>query len=255
MACIGELRKILFGNEDYSVTRIIVPQVAIGLIIGKGGSGISQLEENHKGVTLSIHRTSNCFCIRGPKIAVDDCRGSLILRVAGVIVSQPLELRPRDYEILKTSAAAVRSIEDETTVEVRFSESLLKIKGAAAHVFEAQGLFEELLHGIYRAIICFDREILEQIRLCMNQDLVDLIASETNCSLIIDTKQSHLAISGKRSNVRKEKVLLMDAIGRSLPDNFVRIYVPKPLVKAIRGGVKLASISAKSGSSVTFDIS
>jgi hypothetical protein len=254
MTCVKELSKILFGDSEYAVAKVIVPQLAIGVIIGKGGSGISQLEQKHEAVTISIYRASNCLCLRGPKKAVDECRGSLAIKIAAVSVAQPIELNPGEYVTLKNAAEIIRSIQDETSVQVNLSESILKIKGTAVNVYEARGLFEELLRGIYRATVSFDSAMMKQIEVCINQDLIDLIVNETKCSMVFDTKQYNMAISGKRSNVRKAKTLLMDALIGSLPDNFARIKIPSPLVKAMNTASSLASISAKSGSFINFDI-
>lgn len=254
IACIQEFRKILLGDEEYAVTKVIVPQLAIGLIIGKGGSGISQLEQKHKSVTISIYRSTNCLCLRGPHKAVEECRGTLVLKIAAAIVSQPIVLTPSDYETLKKSTEIFCSIQDETSVQLSMSESILKIKGPAGNVSEAQGLVEELLQGIYKATVYFDSAMMKQIELCINQDLIDLIAMETKCSLVKDAKHFSIIISGKRINVRKAKTLMMDALTSSLPENFMRIKISKPLVKAVNGASTLASISAKSGSSIYFDI-
>jgi len=228
--------------------------LAVGSIIGKGGSGISQMEQKHKGVSIFVYRASNCFCLRGPKRVVDECRGAIILKVASASVSQPIELCPREYDILKNSADVVRSIQDETNVQVSFSESLLKIKGTAGNISDAQGLFEELLQGNYRAALSFEVALMEQIQQCVNRNLFDFISSETKCTMEIDTKQFNVTISGKRSGVKKAKALLMDKLTSSMPDNWIRIQVPKPLVTVMNDGMKLASISAKSGSLISFDI-
>lgn len=248
-AAVRRLKQFLHGGDGYTVSRISVTDQALGVVIGKGGSKRAELEKNHEGVSLFIHRT-NRITIRGPEEAVEACRVDIIRLVSSVKVQQVLPLTPEQRETLN-KGDALRRATNGIPVTVNVTDDSVKIRGVYQDVRDAKAMLSEVITGVYEARVELESSQLACVRgACRDPSHFQRMQESTNAEVKLDISTNSVVITGKRSNVRKAKNLVVSFLEFLLPSDFSRLKISKPLQTTVGEAAALADVAAVSGASV-----
>ena len=251
-AAVKRLNQFLHGGDGHTVSRISVTQHALGLVIGKNGSKRAELEKTHEGIHLLIHR-SNRITIRGPYEAVEACRVDILRLVSSSKIQQVMNLTPEEHEILSRPDAVSRAIHG-IPVFINLNQDHIKIRGMWADVRDVKANFKEQLVGVYETSVELEASQLSCVRrACRDPSHIDRIQTTTNAEVKLDLSTNSIVISGKRSNVRKAKDLVVGFLEFLLPSDFARLEVSKPLHTTVGEAAALAEVAAISGASVFLD--
>jgi len=245
-----DLKNFLFGGGGISVSKIVIPGNAIGMIIGKGGSNIAKLRSNHDSVSISIGRLSNCICVRGEVGEVKNCRAEIIRSIASAKMTETVKISKEKFGQL-TSLGTKTKVLSDIPVQMTLTDSNVKIRGLCDDVNDAKALVEDFVTGVYkRHIVMYPSQFGK-----INESKQDFerISETTMTKLRFDKNASAIEIIGKRSNVKKAKLLLMGNLESLLPSQFSKIKMPKPLVQTVGKAEELAEIAAESGCMVDLD--
>jgi len=249
---VKRLNQFLHGGDGYTVSRIAVTEQALGVVIGKNGSKRAELEKKHEGVNLFIHR-SNRITIRGPEAAVEECRVDILRLVSSVRIQQIMSITPEQHEAL-TKDDKVKRATYGIPVSVTLTEGTLKLRGIFADVRDAQALLKEQMTGIYEARVELDAAQLTCVRGAIRDPShFARMEESTGAKVSLDGNCSAIVVTGKRSQVRKAKSLVVGFLDFLLPDDFERLKISKPLHATVGEASVLADTAAVSGATVILD--
>jgi rRNA processing protein Krr1/Pno1 len=251
-AAVKRLDQFLHGGDGHTVARVTVTEQALGLVIGKNGSKRAELEKNHEGVNLFIHR-SNRITIRGPDEAVEGCRIDILRLVASVRIQQVLKITPEEY-IVMSKPDTLKRIAHGIPVQVTVTEEAVKIRGIFADVRDTMGNLREVLTGVYVANVELESSQLSCVRgACRDPSHLERMRKESNAEIKLDLASNSIVLSGKRSNVKKAKHLVVLFLDFLLPDDFARLEVSRPVQVTVGDAASLADIAAISGATAHLD--
>ena len=249
---VKRVNQFLYGGDGHTVSRIAVTEQALGVVIGKGGSKRSELEKKYDGVSLFIHK-SNRITIRGPAEAVEACRVDILKLVASVKILQVMTITPEQHDIL-SKPDVIKRATNGIPVQVTLEEDALKIKGYFADVRDAMAMLKEPINGFYEARIELDPSQLVCVRgACRNDGHFNRMEAASNAKVSLDLSSSAIVVTGKRTNVKRAKTLVIEFIDFLLPAEFKHLKISKPLHSTIGEASVLADVAAVSGATVTFD--
>lgn len=251
-ASVKRLNQFLHGGDGYRVSRIAVTESALGVVIGKAGAKRAELEKAHEGVHLYIHRT-NRITIRGPDEAVEACRIDILRLVSSVKIQQVVNLTPEEHGILSKPNVIKRATHG-IPVQVTLTDDAITIRGLFADVRDAQTMLKEQLTGVYEAIVDLEASQIACVRrACRDPSHFERMQTASNATVKLDLATNAIVISGKRSNVRKAKSLVVGFLEFLIPADFARLDISKPLHATVGDTAALAEVAAVSGASVYLD--
>mmetsp|Transcript_37996 Transcript_37996/g.55519 ORF Transcript_37996/g.55519 Transcript_37996/m.55519 type:complete len:1279 (-) Transcript_37996:332-4168(-) len=250
---VEAVSKFFNGGDGFGVEKLKVPEGVLGIVIGKGGGNISKLEKDYEGINIHVHRNSNYLSIRGPVEKVNECRVDIITLMATSRVTELVPLSPGQHEIL-AQPDIMKKITNDINVNVTLSDASLKIRGVSTDVADTKAILMEHLTGEYEASVILEPSQFSKVSAAVRDPShFERIRKTTNASIRMDSTESAIIISGKRSSVKKAKTFLTGVLDFLLPSQFAKVKVPKPLVKSMNDPAAIAKISADSGSTVSFD--
>lgn len=251
-AAVKRLDQFLHGGDGYTVSRISVTEQALGVVIGKNGSKRAELEKKHGGVNLFIHR-SNRITIRGPEEAVEACRIDILRLVSSVKIQQILKITPEEHVIM-SKPETIKKVAHGIPVQINVTSDSVKIRGIFADVRDTMGMLREVLTGVYVASVELESSQLSCVRGAIRDPShLKRMCDESNAEIKLDLSANAIVISGKRSNVKKAKHLVILFLHFLLPDDFVTLPVTKPVQLTVGDAASLADVAATSGASLLLD--
>jgi len=245
------LSRYINGGDGYSVTKFPAGKLS-GSIIGKGGKTRQELETKH-GVSLAVSKTGN-VTIRGPTKNVADCRVELqklvatarTSRVVDITKEQKDALMKKDYE---------KQIQHQIPVQISSTDSKVTLAGTLADVSDAETLLNEMLTGEYIVSIELETPQLAKVRNATRDPKhFKRISTSSDAMISLDLNTGAIAVSGKRSNVRKAKEEIYIFLDFVLPGEVQRLPISKPLQQSVGKAATLAEVAAvSSGPTIVLD--
>ena len=234
------------GVDGYSVARLTISEQVVGVVVGKGGKTRKELETKHGGVSINISK-SHRVTIRGQQDGVAACRVEILKRVASARVTQTLDVSTEQEEILRKKDA-VKRIQIQVPTHITVAEGKVTIKGSFFEVRDAVSLLNEQLTGEYKSLIELDAAQFSKVRATTKDpSLLERMEGATNAKIALDLASGSIAVSGKRSNVKKAKDQVFGFLSFILPDEIERLKISKVLQFSVGQAASLAEVSASIG--------
>merc|ERR1712071_30379 len=148
----------------------------------------------------------------------------------------------------------MKRITEDIDVQVTLSEKTIKIRGVSNDVKDIKTKIMEQFTGKFE--ISMDLEPTQFIpmrKALADGSHFDRIRESTKADLSLDEASSSVIISGKRGNVKKAKNQIMALLEFLFPSQFLKVKVPKPVLKAIAKPALLAKISTDTGANLCLD--
>jgi len=248
-----ELKRFMYGGEGFSVCKVKIPESALGIVIGKGGSHIAKLEKDYPGVTVDLLRISNHLSIRGPEESVKKCRSQVISLVSTAKVFVTVSINSSQHKIL-SKPDAMKKINDGLAVQITPLENSVKIRGLNNDVKDAKSRLMEQITGIFSSAIEVETyQYAKFIKAVQQQSQLDRIQELTKATISLENNSSSVLISGKRSAVKKAKNQVYGLLEFLMPSEFARVKLSKPLMKYMSNAEFLANVTAETGSTTMLD--
>jgi transcription antitermination factor NusA-like protein len=252
-AALEALKRFMIGGDGFHVVKLKIPDFAVGVIIGKGGSNIAKLEKDYEGVVVDLLRSSGMLSIRGPDNAVKECRSSVITTLATIRVTDTIVVSPEQRDGL-ARPEVMKKITDGLGAQITLSDHSVKIRGIPTDVKDAKALVMEQLNGRFEATVDLEPSQLGKVSKAVKDfNHFQRITEMSKADLALDTLTSAIVISGKRGNVKKAKNQLFGFLDFLLPSEFARVKVTRALLRKAGDPVNLAKIAADTGASVIMD--
>ncbi len=241
-----KIGQFLNGGEGCGVMKFTLSEQVVGVVIGRGGKTRQQLEQKHQGVTINISK-AHVVTIRGPSEAVSSCRVEIAKLVASARVSQSITISEEEKASLEKKEYT-KKIFQQTPVNLTTTNNKIVVKGAFHDVRDAVSLLNEMLTGEYKTFIELDAPQFSKVRNAVRDPAhFDRIRSACGTKLELDLTAGSIAVSGKRSNVRRAKDQIYGFLDFLLPNEFARLKIAKPLFVPVGKASVLAELSAEAG--------
>lgn len=252
-SAMTELKRYIFGGDGMMVYKLRIPESSLGFIIGKGGAHISKLEKTYEGVSLDVLKGSSQISMRGPEDMVKSCRSHLVLLVATTKVNDSVRITLEQHDLL-AKPENMKRITDGMGVEVVLSHTSVKLRGISTDVKGVHALIMELLTGRFEASVDLSAsQLLIVSEVAKDPSQFSRIQDSTKATLAVNTSSSCIVFSGKRASVKKAKNQVMVLLDSLCPGQFLRVKLPKAVLKAVAQPATLGKISADTGATLSLD--
>ncbi|KAL7549087.1 hypothetical protein ACHAWF_012360 [Thalassiosira exigua] len=253
-AALKDAKQFLNGGDGMAVCKFGVPEEAIPVVIGKGGSNIHALEKEFKGVLVFLPKSNNTISIRGPEDMVKRCRTRVITTIATTRVSESIGISQQQHEELSKSDI-IKRVSRFTNAQIVLSETSVKIRGVTDDVRDAKANILEHLTGTYYGYIDLLDGQFRRVDATIKKDPSHLqrIHSSTGAEVTMEDSGCAIQLIGKRSCVKKAKSLVMELLDFVLPRQLRSLKVHRSLFRSIGEPKRLALISTETGASISLD--
>lgn len=250
---VNELRRFIFGGEGMMVYKLRIPEVSLGFIIGKGGAHITKVEKSYPGVTLDVMKGSNHLSMRGPIDMVKSCRSHLVMLLATTKVNDTIRITLEQHDVL-AKAGTMSRITDGMGVEVSLTNSSVKLRGISTDIKAVNAMIMEQLNGKFEATVeFFSSQLVAVNKLKKDPAHFARIQDSTKVTLTVNSATSTIEVTGKRAGVKKAKNQLLMLLDLVFPGQFLRVKMPKAVLKAVAQPVTLGKVSAETGAILSLD--
>ena len=241
-----KIGRFLNGGDGYGVMKFTLSEQVVGVVIGRGGKTRQQLEQKHHGVTINISK-AHVVTIRGPSEAVSSCRVEIAKLVASARVSQSITISDEEKTSLEKKEYT-KKIFQQIPVNLTTSNNKIVVKGTFHDVRDAVSLLNEMLTGEYKTYIELDAPQFSKVRNAVRDPAhFNRIRSASGATLELDLTAGSIAVSGKRSNVKRAKDQIYAFLDFLLPNELARLKITKPLFVSVGKASVLAELSAQAG--------
>ncbi|KAL7520238.1 hypothetical protein ACHAWX_004971 [Stephanocyclus meneghinianus] len=249
-----EIEYFLYGGEGLAVCKFKVPEDAIGIIVGKGGSNLVKLESDFEGVRIHVPKDKNIVSIRGPEELVKKCRVRLVTDIATMRIVDNIEVSSQQHDDLSHSDI-IKKIASGTNTSITLNEGSIKIRGISNDVRDAKALFVEHFTGSYSGLIDLGASQCSRLKSTIAKDSshFERIKLSTGTDVSLDESESCIKVTGKKASVKKAKLSLIGFLDFLLPKQFQTVKVHKTLFKSMGDPEKLAEIAAATGAFIYLD--
>ncbi len=225
-----ELKKLVYGGDDFSVQKMFVPGSILGAIIGKGGKNILKYESDHSSVMVNVHSLSNTLSIRGPPEEVENCKGVIIKDILDCNVTESIQIDSTAYDSL-SKEGVVPKLLTGLPVNFHLSENAVRLRGCYKDVESVKMNVNDIVSGVYKSCIMLTTDNLNTIsrQIKVNPNQFKQISDDT--SITIDNCLGSIILEGKRSSVRRAKAMLLEMLETISPSTFKKIKFLKPLLR------------------------
>lgn len=252
-AAIKVVDQFMNGGDGFSSCKIKIPESALGIVIGKGGSHIAKLEKDFEGVSADLLRGSNYLSVRGPDESVKKCRSHVISVVATAKVFVIVPINGAQHATLEKSET-MKKINDGLSVQITLNENSVKIRGLSSDVRDAKSRLMEQITGIFSSSIELEATQFSKVtKAFKDPSHLQRVHDSTKASVTVDAPSSSLMITGKRSAVKKAKNQLYGVLDFLIPSEIERIKLTKPLMKFLNNAEYLAKVTAETGAYTALD--
>lgn len=252
-AAMKVVDQFMHGGDGFYLCKIKVPESALGIVIGKGGSHIAKLEKDFNGVSVDLLRGSNYLSVRGPEESVKKCRSHVISVVATAKVFSIIPIDDAQHSILE-NPETMKKINDGLSVQITLNNNSVKIRGLSPNVRDAKSRLTEQITGVFTAYIELEATQFSKVKTAFKDPShLQRIHESTKTSVTLDTSSSSVMITGKRSAVKKAKNQLYGVLDFLIPSEIVRIKLTKPLMKFLNDAEYLANVTAETGAYTVLD--
>ncbi|KAL3924527.1 MAG: hypothetical protein SGILL_000991 [Bacillariaceae sp.] len=250
-AAVVKLSQYLNGGDGYSVVKLPITTEVVGMVIGKQGKNRIELEQKHEGVKITFSK-SNIITIRGPEKSVAECKIDVGNKIASARVTKEVPISDEQKAMLKKKDFA-RTIGPQTLVSINISGKKVVIKGSFHDVKDAASLLNEMLTGEYKTTVELDASQFAKVRnTCRDPSHFQRMEEVSGAKIELDLTSGAIAISGKRSDVKRAKDQLYTFLDFILPGDIERLKISKPLYLSVGHSAQLAQVSAASGGATVY---
>ncbi|KAL9187903.1 hypothetical protein ACHAXT_006281 [Thalassiosira profunda] len=248
------VNSFLNGGDDMAVCKLRVPEFAIGAVIGRGGSNLSKLQDEFKGVLVNIQKDKNLILLRGPQDLVQQCQRRLSITIATARVSKSIQISQKQLRQRGTSEA-IKRISRSTGVELTMNGSSIAVRGTSHDVRDATSNINELLSGTYNGYIDLSSEQFSCADSAITNDSshFERIRDSTGADIVLEAAETVIHISGPKSSVKKAKLSVIELLESLLPQQLEAVELHRSLFKSVGDPQRLAEIAAQTGASVVLD--
>jgi len=247
-----ELKKTLFGGDGFTVEKMFVPNTVMGAIIGKGGKNISKYESDFDPVMVTMHSLSFCLSIRGPSDQVELCRRKIAKDIVECKVTESIQIDTEAFS--KLSQAAQTSAIGGLPVNLNVSQTSVRLRGAFGDVQEVMKQVKELITGTCVAEIFLTPDHFEKTSKAVeDSSKFEQICESTTTSASLDESLGAVVITGKRSNVKRAKTMMLGFLETVAPTGIAKIKFLKPLLKSMGSSKDVAKLSMDSGCIISLE--
>jgi rRNA processing protein Krr1/Pno1 len=246
-----KLGQFLNGGDGHSVVRISANDQVVGVIIGKGGKNRKQLEEKYEGVSINISKTHR-VSIHGPEDTVTECRVEILKMISSARVTQTLSVSEEQHKALQKNDA-IKRITQQAPAHITIADGTANIRGLFYDVRDVVSLLNEQLTGVYTSAVELDASQFVKVRgAARDSSHFERMESESSAKVSLDLSARSIAVSGKRSNVRKAKDQVFLFLAFIVPGEIERMKISKPLYSSVGQATSLAEISASVGGATVY---
>lgn len=251
---IKSLRGFLYGSSDVVVSKVeVASSELLGLIIGKGGKTVADLQKKHP-VSILVHRKENVVTLRGQKDHVEECRVEIMKLVLGANISKTMTLS--DTQMAKINKPKViRQITQQSSVQITPSpeKNNIAFRGLSSDVFMAMALVKEQLEDVYEGRMHLGLQLFKKVEeACRSSSHLQRIEEQSNAKIHLDGQGGDLVASGKRQSVRAAKLGLLTFVDFLVGPQFSQCDVPPSMIQLFKSA-SIVEIAAKTGAQVNVD--
>ncbi len=252
-SAVQMIKTFLFGDENFLVLKISVPNDIIGAMIGKGGSNITKFEKDYEGTKVNMSNLVNVMTIRGEEKVAYECRSAVIKAMTNVVVNGIVSINSDTHGQL-SKATTLRKITNGLPVTVTLTNSHAKLRGHHLDVPVVKAAIVELESKKYEGNIPLVPQIFDKvIGNSETTEVLNNISNETKSEINMDKKNHCIQVSGKRADVKKAKLLFLDHLEHFLPHYCSKVKVASYFVKMAREAKALMKMTAESTCNLFFD--
>ncbi len=252
-AAENNLKKILFGGDGFSVEKMFVPKAVVGAMIGKGGKNISKYESDFDPVMVTMHSLSHCLSIRGPSEQVESCRRQIARDIIECKVTESLQIDAEAFSKLSKPSQTSKVI-GGLPVNLNVSQTSIRLRGSFGDVQEVLKQVKELTTGTYVAEINLIPDNFEKVSRALEDPAqLETICEATTTSANLDKSLGAIVITGKRSNVKRAKTMVLGFLESVAPSEIAKIKFLKPLLTSMGSSKDIAKLSMTSGCMISLE--
>jgi len=247
------LSEAIYGGNGVLVSKIKIPDTLRGIVIGKDGSQLKQIETDHEGVAAVLVRGSDLLALRGKEDQVKKARSRVFSLLATAHVKETMPISSFDYEEL-TKPDVMRFVCDGLNVQVTLESDVVKIRGVNVDITDAKARILEKLTGKYSTSVLLEEVQVGKVKKAVSDGGHFIRINESTKAIVsLDAAAQSINITGKRANVKKAKFLLLKMLDFILPSQFAKVTLPKQTVKIVGNVAFLTSIYAETGAYLWLD--
>jgi polyribonucleotide nucleotidyltransferase len=252
-AAVDRVNRFLQGGEGLEVTRIALNEQLLGLVIGKRGKTMTELQKNHDKISIIVDRVENAVTLRGPPIETEDCRIEIMKLVSAARTTQTIDVTEEQRKALDRSRTA-RRVAQSLSVQITGAGGKITVRGAAPDVQYVVALLNEHISGVYESRISLEEShCLKLSEACLQSDHFHRIENSSGAKLVLDSTERALVVRGSRDKVKSAKTEIVTLFQFLFSPNFLLFRVPSPLVSAGRLPFSIADATAISGATIQLD--
>jgi rRNA processing protein Krr1/Pno1 len=252
-AAVDRVNRFLQGGEGLEVTKIALNEQLLGLIIGKRGKTMTELQKNHDKISIIVDRVEHAVTLRGPPIETEDCRIEIMKLVSAAQTTQTIDVTEEKRKELDRSRIA-RRVAQSLSVQIRGAEGKINVRGAAPDVQYVVALLNEHISGVYESRISLEESHFQKLsEACLDSEHFHRIEKSSGAKLVLDSMERALVVRGSREKVKLAKKEIATLLQFLFSPNFLLFQVPSPLVSAGRLPFSIADAMAISGATIQLD--
>mmetsp|Transcript_4373 Transcript_4373/g.8410 ORF Transcript_4373/g.8410 Transcript_4373/m.8410 type:complete len:1214 (-) Transcript_4373:129-3770(-) len=244
-----EIRHFLIGGNGRVALKIAVFPTIIGAVIGKNGSNISKFENEHEGVMIDVSSINHVLTIRGEENIAHQARRSVLTAMLKIYANDSVVL-PSSLQKELSDKDSLLKITDGRAVNISFGGSQAKLRGNYMDVFGVKATLLSIINGSYESRLVLSPTMLDLLN--ADEKFLERVKNDTSVSLDLERDFHSVAISGKKSNVKRAKLQLFEFIEKSSPVLSSKVLVPKYLAHAMSTSA-LTDIMIQSGCDISYD--
>jgi polyribonucleotide nucleotidyltransferase len=251
-AAVDRVDLFLKGGEGLEVTRIALNEQLLGLVIGRRGKTMIDLEKTHDKISIIVDRVENAVTLRGPAIETEDCRIEIMKLVSGARTTQIIDVTEEQRKDLDRSRTA-RRVAQSLSVQITGAGGKMNVRGAAPDVQYVVALLNERISGVYESRITLEESHFLKLSEASRQSDFHCIEHSSGAKLSLDSSEKSLVVRGSRDKVKLAKMEIATFFRFLFSPNFLLFRVSSPLVSAGRLPFSIADAMAISGATIHLD--
>jgi rRNA processing protein Krr1/Pno1 len=252
-SAVDRINRFLQGGEGLEMTRIALNEQLIGLIIGKRGKTMTDLQKKHEKVAIIVLRVENAVTLRGPPSEIEDCRTDIMKLVSAARTTQTIDVTEEKRKELDRSRIA-RRVAQSLSVQISGADGKISVRGAAPDVEYVVSLLNEHISGIYESRVNLEESHFHKLsEACRESDHFGRIEKCSGAELVLDSTERALVVRGRRDKVKLAKTEIATFFQLFFSPNFLLLKVLSPLVSAGRLPFSIADVMAITGATIQLD--
>lgn len=253
---LAAAREFLFGGEDIVVRKVILSSPDLkGVVIGKGGKTMAELQDKFPSVSISMHRSEPLVTLRGPTDEVQECHVAVLKIVLGANVTKTMNVTGKQVKSLQKSNFHRRLGQSlNVMIYVAEEDCIVTIKGAASDVDEANKRMSAELKGTFESHMKIGGGLFQRIKdATKNPAHFERIRKDSRAEVTLDAQTESIVFSGKEGAVKKAKQSMVTFLQFLLGENMESCTAQSQILTMVGKPFTLGEIEARTGAKATLD--